>query len=128
MEVHEWVYSGCQWFATGSYTICNPPVTDTDRDYVVLERLFDHQIKKLISLGFAEELGSNYEHLDKSLSNFRSFRKDSVNVLVTSKKDFFNRFDLATRVAKDLNLTEKKDRITLFKAILYGEHNDEVVL
>ena len=103
---------------TGSRVICNPPPADTDEDWIVLaesEKLYSW----LISQGW--EMEGDYvfsETVDEG--DFRSFRKEEINLIVTSKRDFYNAFSLATKVARRLNLLEKKDRVVLFQAILYG--------
>lgn len=103
---------------TGSRRICNPPPEGSDIDWIVLaesEKLYSW----LISQGW--EMEGDYvfsETVDEG--DFRSFRKEEINLIVTSKRDFYNAFSLATKVARRLNLLEKKDRVVLFQAILYG--------
>jgi hypothetical protein len=108
---------------TGSKYICNPPVEDTDEDWIVL----------------VDNLNTTYEHLDRegfviggsfwvdgkdggntNNNYWWSFKKDNLNLIVTDCETFFNDFVLATYVSKKLNLLSKPDRITVFQAILYG--------
>lgn len=103
---------------TGSRVICNPPPTDTDEDWMVL-------LKPNISLKFFQQQmefegfdGSNMETYDVDESLFLSLRKEEENLIVTNNEEFYNNMMLATAVAKNLNLLEKKDRITLFNAIV----------
>ncbi len=105
------------YYRTGSRYICTPPVTDTDDDYVVLvqdTRSFIHDAR---NAGYeASAKDSCADH-----SEFMSFRKDDINLIVTDDLAFFGRFNAATEVAKRLNLRNKNDRIMLFQAVLYGK-------
>ena len=47
--------------------------------------------------------------------------RDMINLIITNDKSFMDKFVLATEVSKRLNLKRKEDRITVHKAILYGE-------
>ena len=125
MQVNEWLYPGCQCYAVGSRVTCDPPPTDTDQDYLVYDRFFN-QVNKLSSLGFVRDGDEAYDRLERGPSQFKSFRKGNINVIVTNNKEFFDKFILATRVAKKLNLTNKEDRITLFTAIKHGECDEEL--
>ena len=103
---------------TGSRRICNPPPEGSDMDWIVLaesESLYGWLTQRgwEVEGGYAVS-GTACE------GDFRSFRKEEINLIVTSKRDFYNAFSLATKVARRLNLLEKKDRVVLFQAILYG--------
>lgn len=99
---------------TGSNYICNPPVTDTDIDTVILVRSgYEHSL---------QELGWQYQMSDieyEAMGSFTSWRKGNKNYIVTQDKDFYDKFVKATRCAKILNLMNKQDRIMLFSMILY---------
>ena len=47
-----------------------------------------------------------------------AFRIGIFNILITSKPDYFRKWQLATKLAIRLNLTKKEDRKILFKKIL----------
>lgn len=101
---------------TGSNYICDPPVTTTDIDYVVLVE--KGQIDSLVPR--LEEGGWK---LDGSMipgkpSEFRSLKKDNINYIVTDNPDFYESFCKATQIAKDLNLLDKKDRVKLFRIVM----------
>ena len=85
--------------ATGSAYICDPPVTNTDKDFVVLAKPGYEQF--LSDKGFTYSM-SEQEY--DSLGEFTSWRKGSTNLIVTPA----------------LNLRSKYDRIALFQCILYG--------
>ena len=102
--------------ATGSRVTCDPPVMDTDEDYAVWSQ--PDTIDILLEKGYIESSGSE----EYDLSEFRCYRKDDINVMVTRNVDFFHKFHQATKLAKALNLLAKSDRIMLFQAILYGKY------
>lgn len=103
------------WFINkapvGSRITCSPAPTDTDEDWLYLVR--SPMPDSL--LGFALEGDQQYP-----VENFRSFRKDNVNYILTDSEEFFEKFMVATRLATRLNLMVKADRIALFQAVLYG--------
>ena len=57
---------------------------------------------------------------------FRSYKAGVLNLIVTSNINFYDKFVTATKLAKQLNLLDKQQRITLFKYILYDELLDEL--
>lgn len=114
---------GCQVYATGSQVTCNPPPGDaSDVDYLVYtSKSLDKLLKYLEENSFEVEGSPEY---DIHNSQFASFRKGKVNLIVTNSIDFCMNHRLATEVCKKLNLLEKSDRIMVFKAILYKEGPD----
>lgn len=56
----------------------------------------------------------------KNNFDFFSARMHDHNLIVTNKNWFFDRFMQATKVAKNMNLLKKEDRVTLFQYALYG--------
>jgi hypothetical protein len=99
---------------TGSNYICNPPVTDTDIDTVILAR--PGYEGSLMSLGWQYQT-SEVEY--DGMGAFQSYRKDNRNYIVTTDPRFYQRFVAATKAAKVLNLKDKQKRIELFQYILY---------
>lgn len=114
---------------TGSRVICNPAPTDTDIDFVVqvssrMWNTFDI-LDLLDTKGYTHNTGesntyNNMLSFDRE-DGFMSFRKGEVNYIITPSKVFFENFCLATICARELNLTDKDDRIKLFRKFLYGE-------
>ncbi len=106
---------------TGSMVICNPPVTNTDEDYVILVSSFvakQDLIDTLVADGF--QLDGSYNALGElsSRGGWASFKNpDKVNYIVTYDVEFYNRFVLATEIATEMNLTSKEDRKKLFMFI-----------
>lgn len=126
-EIREWAL---QFEAVGSQVTCRPPPPPpSDRDYLVL-------IDKDKFVGFEQWLfkntftpdGSRVLREGCSLDDpdfFQSFKREEINVIATCDIDFFNRFMLATALAKRFNLKLKRDRIALFQAVLYGVESEQ---
>lgn len=102
---------------TGSSFTCNPPVTNTDIDTVILAK--PGYAQYLVELGWV--CGQDYPH-----AAFMSWRKDNKNYIVTCDPDFYKKFVKATRCAKILNLTDKAARVQLFDLVLYDNWNKTV--
>jgi hypothetical protein len=103
-------------FQTGSSIICDPPVTDTDIDFMIHSVNWNRLHKELIKQGYTYTGNDDYPEDD-----FRSYRKGVLNLIITPDINFFTRFKEATDVAKKLNLKEKVQRVGLFKYIVDGE-------
>lgn len=98
---------------TGSSYICNPPVTDTDIDFVVYSQEWD----KLHDWCEKNAFKTNFEAYEHEA--FRSYKRGIINLIVTDDPLFYKRFVKATEVAKKLNLLNKQQRIDLFAFVLY---------
>lgn len=104
-------------FETGSRIICNPPVTTTDLDVVILvpteqwEQVVDRLQREGWRLGGSRVPGSNWA----------SLKKDYLNFLVTGDSEWYFKMELATKVATKLNLVNKQDRILVFHSIVEGK-------
>lgn len=108
----------------GSRVTCNPPPTDTDRDFVLLiaESKWQAFIDEVTSIGW-EQGGSNLPDDVNTLppeKRFLSFVLGQDNLIITHSSIFYARFVAATHVSKQLNLMHKQDRIMLFQAVLYA--------
>lgn len=114
------VQSGRAWvesvFAVGSRITCDPAPTDTDEDFLVVVR--KRNPGAMAAAGF--ELDTGGSHYEPSEGQFNSWRKGSLNLIVTDDRKFARRFLAASAVAQRLNLLNKADRIALFQAVLYG--------
>lgn len=97
---------------TGSRYICDPPVSDTDEDTIVLVASLERAIEEAQESEWTSD--TSYPGDD-----FISLRNGHRNFIVTEKKEFYDKFVFATNLAKKLNLLKKEDRVTLFQALLY---------
>lgn len=126
--IKDLVSIGCQTAITGSTHICNPPPKDTDIDYVVCTGdliTFGKTHEYLKGCGFkVDGEDNNFNDYEGMIYQFSSYRKESLNLIVTNSSQYFRRFKTATRLAKVLNLTDKRARIALFQAILYERTGD----
>lgn len=119
------------WLAapTGSRVICDPPPADTDEDWVVWVKAgqrsnFDRAIEK-----FDDEAvygGRSDREYGGIRAEFESVKlsipgRPVLNLILTDRQDFYDRFVAATAVCKRLNLLNKPDRIAVFRAVLYAE-------
>ena len=103
---------------TGSAYTCNPPVTDTDKDFLVL-------IGEGSMFTFSDYLedngwvygGSSISALASDTASFNSFRRGSINLIVVANPKYYARLRIATLMAKKFNLTKKEDRVLLFEVI-----------
>lgn len=106
----------------GSRVTCDPMPLETDDDYIVLAL---PGCRDQLESALLNWIPGGSEILDEVNSvppdgRFRSYRLGEINLIVTESPVFFQRFMAATSVAKRLNLLDKRDRIALFQAVLYG--------
>lgn len=102
---------------TGSNYICNPQVTDTDKDYLILPKVEGEFDNLIVSLQDDDwKAPSGYED-----SNFISLKKrlggTLINLIIIRSEVEFDAYVYATKIAKELNLREKDDRINLFEIV-----------
>lgn len=115
-----------QYELVGSRVTCNPAPTDTDQDVLVLtnRKLWTDTLEPhLIAAGYGldgSDCGDQGEYLEGVEMSFQSLKLGDLNLIITFDQNFYKRFMAATGVAKQLNLLDKADRITLFQAVLYG--------
>jgi hypothetical protein len=100
-------------------------VKPNDDDWVLLvsEVSKPEFLRRLSEDGFL--VGGSFDpqvrhHTDREISGFVSYRRDDLNLIVTSNPTFFYDFENATKLCKFLNLKEKKDRVAVFRAIRDG--------
>lgn len=115
---------------TGSSITCSPAPTDTDEDFLVLVSAEDWNdlCECLDYEGFEPE--GNYAPTDTVIEDesFFSFRKGTINFILTCSEEFFEKFMEAIREAKRLNLMFKQERIVLFQKVLYGITVEETLV
>lgn len=100
-------------FQTGSSVICNPPVTDTDIDFMFYTRDMVKFEAHLLKAGW-KDCGE----YDANKEQWIALRKDNLNYILTNDNTFYEKFEEATTLATQLNLLQKQQRITLFAYVL----------
>lgn len=98
--------------ATGSRVIVSPMPEGRDEDWIVYVENLDAALALLRADGFKVEGCDKY-----GTSEFRSTRKNDLNLILTPYPLVFDRYVLATEVAKQLNLKNRYDRVKLFQVI-----------
>ena len=117
------------FWPTGSKYICDPPVTNTDEDWVCWTNYTDKNIRKVLKrTGWKCDMGEDEEFdykVPDELSRypFLSFRKGDINLIVFFDPEGLGWFVEATEIAKRLNVTDKEDRIALFNAVQGGRYS-----
>ena len=113
-----------EFHEVGSRVTCNPPVMDSDHDWLCLTTDWREFINVAARENFSPGGSIPSDELErrKESTEFTSLRRsqDNLNLIVTDSPRFVKRFMAATSVAKRLNLMAKYDRIALFQAVLYG--------
>jgi hypothetical protein len=122
-----------QYHPTGSRYICSPPVMDTDEDWICLTKIKgNHNLpwkeyenkqtlkEQLIQIGF-EGGGSEAPHWETISLKRNSVNEGLVNLIITDDEWEYNKWVIASKLAKRFNLTNKEDRIAVFEAVV--KHN-----
>jgi hypothetical protein len=115
-----------KWAPVGSRVTCMPAPTDTDDDYLVLVSPYEHAaFVEGLCLHQGYKLGGSRPEADGGNPfeglTFESYTKGETNLIVTRCPVFYERFMCATRAAKQLNILDKRERISLFQDVLYGD-------
>jgi hypothetical protein len=123
---------------TGSRFNCDPPVMNTDQDYLVYcTSNFDDVLvaagyqRASLDLSTAPLQAMVQQHSvpkkgGKPDETFVSWRRGDINLIVTQSRKFFLKHKVAGFVCKNLNLLSKDDRIMVYHAIMYGEFNGNI--
>jgi hypothetical protein len=115
-----------EWELVGSRVTCNPAPQDTDQDILCLleEGKTLKDFEDIVSEFEDECFPDYYDHDGIDLNDFGSYKNEdhTINYIVTTRKEFYDRFMVATRVARDFNLLEKHQRKQLFQAVLYSKY------
>lgn len=104
---------------TGSRIICPSLAKESDFDWIILV----NDIRPVLDSMFQEDwvLEGDEDQAVPKAYGFCSLRRDNVNLIITSSQEFYDAFELATKVAKELELNTREKRVCLFQAILYKE-------
>ncbi len=112
----------------GSTVTCNPPVTDTDTDFLILIKDSSIVVSKvhgkLINSGWTHS-GVGYgiagEEPGEVAKPIQTYRKGRINYIITWDVNYFDKFMDATHLAKQFNLLQKRDRVALFEYITWNK-------
>jgi len=102
---------------TGSSAICDPPVTDTDIDFVIHSKRPTDLFDWLKIHGYDDCKGEDEAYDAGAGSAFYAVRKGQINIIIVGSEIAYLRWSQATELATRFNLTDKEDRIALFNAI-----------
>lgn len=114
--------------ASGSRVIAPSTVTaETDEDFVLLVTSKHTAVRELSTLGYREITDGSYEN--NSIRTMRSVREGYPgyeesqklhNLILVEGLQAYKRWAIATHLAKEFGLTDKRHRIMLFSAIKSG--------
>lgn len=115
---------------TGSWFTCEPPVLDTDRDYIVLvDGCIQQALADYLDDGWVpcDHEGARIVYaLEEGYGQYwfaarRYINGVNENHIVTNSEVHYLRSLGATLVCKQLNLLDKEERIKLFRCIKFEE-------
>lgn len=114
--------------ATGSRVIAPSTVTpETDEDFVLLVTSKRAAVRELMTIGYRETSDGSYE--DNSIRTMRSVpeiypgyeeSQKLHNLILVEGSQAYKRWAIATHLAKEFGLTDKRHRIMLFSALKSG--------
>lgn len=108
-------------YPTGSRFICHPPVQTTDEDILLLVHNLQQTADELISAGYTQCL-FNHENVEPGAGvTWTALRKGDVNFVLISDPVLYVRSVAATLLAQHLNITDKTDRVELFRSVKFGQ-------
>lgn len=108
-------------YQTGSSVICNPPVLDTDIDYIICEQGGGIELHKFLLANKFHKSTQDEEEYDLESEAFECYRRGNINLIITTNYNWYLKWVEATKLAKKLNLLKKEQRVALFKYVLYDE-------
>lgn len=99
-----------EFHEAGSRYVCDPPVMDTDIDVCILVKDLQAVNSALDADGW--EICTDY-HNTRMVTEieFTTARKGDWNLIVYENVIGYERFNAGTRIAKELNLLKKEDRV-----------------
>ena len=107
---------------TGSSYTCDPPVNDTDVDYLVLVQYLWDAILVLKDTGWilCEGKEGAYEDDNDYSITWYAVRRQNLNLILTADPGWYQRAVQATTICKRHNILDKDDRIIVFRWIRDG--------
>ena len=104
------------WHQTGSTVICDPPVTDTDIDFVIYTDCLHEMLDTLKEKGY--NICGDAEYKGEGM--FTAVRKGLYNYILTGDEIVYLRYEAAMLLAQKRNLLVKEARVVLFDKIIKG--------
>lgn len=104
----------------GSQAVEGAATEDSDTDYLYFCSNLEDESKVLMTLVEAGYVTEGSEEYSLHESEFKSFRKDSTNILLCFDGNFYNKFVLATELCNRLKLKDREGRIIVHEALLYN--------
>ena len=113
-------------YPTGSNYICNPPVEDTDKDYLVLCENLDDTICAIMRDGWQSCVSDNgeadfYTEEQEYGVKWTAYRKGVFNLMLTMDSNWYHASVIATEYCKAFNIQDKERRIRIFRFLKYKE-------
>jgi hypothetical protein len=111
----------------GSYFVCNPPVENTDKDFLVLTNNIREYFYYLKFMEVTFSIDDAYAY-----RGFQSGRIGDMNIIITDERERFDLYSTATQVVRTLNLTKKEDRLAVYDIVANSKlkfiprQNDEI--
>lgn len=113
--------------AVGSRCTCSPAPTGTDQDWLVRgpdmstrqgSVRMQRWLAALDCSGWqrCEGTGDHEDYPD----SFYAYRSGEDNLIIAADPWIYDKFKLASRICQHLNVLEKRARIMIFQAVLYG--------
>lgn len=106
---------------SGSSFICDPPVTNTDTDYVVFVTDKKEVCQYLTENGWTFCGNEAYSNPD---NDFLAVRNGDLNYILVDDEPTFDQWEAATLLAKKRNLLDKEERIKLFRNIFKRQNKN----
>lgn len=105
-----------KWEPVGSQMIKGAPGPGSDRDYLLMTSDWNTVINQFLEMEFSHD-GEDSGYTTDNPHRFVSMRKGDYNFVVTQDDWFYERFMRAQKLAERLGVTNKEDRIDLFRAV-----------
>ena len=110
---------------TGSRAILSVTHPESDLDIAILAKSIHEYLQRIVPYLEVREWKADGSKpkpgTEFNLAPFHSWSKDKVNLIITESEDHFKRIVAATDLARRYCLKDKRERIILFHAVLYGD-------
>lgn len=115
-------------YPTGSNYICNPPVEDTDKDFLILCEDSYTLIKTLLQNGWESCIDEDnieetefYKEEQEYGVKWTAYRKGTFNLMITEDNNWYFASVVATEYCRTFNIQDKEQRIRIFRFLKYKE-------